>query len=617
MNDPRTTIDQLRIELAAARAAERQAWRLIESTTAGLVIVQAGRLRYVNPALEVLTDYTAAELLAGDALRFIHPDQLAAMQQLQAARQRGQTAPLSYETRFITRHGDERWAEVMVTPTQFEDQPALLGTVTDITERRRTAQVLRDSEERFRVVFERSSVGKSLTAPDGTLLKVNQALAALLGYTIDELQQANLRDVTHPDDVAETQAVIRGLLANERPTYRIEKRYFHKDGHIVWADVSTTLVRDSTGAARNLITSIQDITERKRAEAALRASEERFRAIFDQAAVGMAMVALDGRFRLVNQRLCAICGYTPDHLQTLTFQAITHPDDLTADLAYVDQVLRGDITTYSMEKRYLRADHSIIWINLTVALVRDEAQQPAYFISVIEDISARKQAEDQLRHSREQLRALAAHLESVREEERRWIAREIHDELGQTLTGLKMDVTWLARDLRPDQTAPRAKAQGILNLIDTTIDAMRGLIAQMRPGILDDLGLVAALDWQAQEFQQRTGIECRVELPADDVALEPERAVVIFRICQEALTNVTRHAQATQVTIRLTVAEHALTLRVADNGRGIRPNEVDSPQAFGLIGMRERTLLLGGTVSIAPQVQGGTCVTVSIPIHSN
>lgn len=131
------TVDQLRAELEAVRAAERQAWRLIESTTAGLFIVQAGRLRYVNPALEVLTDYTAAELLAGDALRFIHPDQLAAMQQLQAARQRGQTAPRSYETRFITRHGDERWAEVMVTPTQFEDQPALLGTVTDIRGARR------------------------------------------------------------------------------------------------------------------------------------------------------------------------------------------------------------------------------------------------------------------------------------------------------------------------------------------------------------------------------------------------------------------------------------------------------------------------------------------------
>jgi signal transduction histidine kinase len=216
------------------------------------------------------------------------------------------------------------------------------------------------------------------------------------------------------------------------------------------------------------------------------------------------------------------------------------------------------------------------------------------------------------------LRALASHLESVREEERKLIAREIHDELGQSLTGFKMDLAWIRNRLQsPDADLARPalleKIGAMGGLIDDTAGLIRKICTELRPGVLDDLGLSAAIEWQAREFQGRTGIACAVALDAGNLDVDAERSTALFRIFQEVLTNVARHARATRVEVRMGKIEEQIILEVRDNGRGIEEGELAGVKSLGLLGMRERAALLGGEVAIRGRRGEGTWVTVKIP----
>ena len=221
---------------------------------------------------------------------------------------------------------------------------------------------------------------------------------------------------------------------------------------------------------------------------------------------------------------------------------------------------------------------------------------------------------ERLRESEDKLRRLAAHLISVREEERAHIAREIHDELGQVLTGLKMEVTWLARRLKE---APLIeKTDSMCKLIDSSVQTVRKIATGLRPEMLDDMGLVAAVGWQAKEFQKRTGIRARVKLPPESTKLDIDVATTMFRIFQEILTNVARHSRATRIDVELAIGEDQVTLGVADNGVGIAPADLNGKKSLGLLGMHERALLFGGEVKINGAGGEGTRVLVSIPCRS-
>jgi len=219
---------------------------------------------------------------------------------------------------------------------------------------------------------------------------------------------------------------------------------------------------------------------------------------------------------------------------------------------------------------------------------------------------------ERLRESENKLRRLAAHLISVREEERAHIAREIHDELGQVLTGLKMEVVWLAKRLREQELID--KTDSMSKLIDSTVQTVRKIATGLRPEMLDDMGLIAAVGWQAKEFQKRTGIRCRVKLPPE-VKLDIDVSTTMFRIFQEILTNVARHSRATRIDVELKVAADSVALDVADNGVGISGGDMRGKKSLGLLGMHERALLFGGDVRISGSAGHGTRVGVSIPLR--
>ncbi len=218
---------------------------------------------------------------------------------------------------------------------------------------------------------------------------------------------------------------------------------------------------------------------------------------------------------------------------------------------------------------------------------------------------------ERLRESEDKLRRLAAHLISVREEERAHIAREIHDELGQVLTGIKMEVGWLQKRLK--EPALLEKTESMSKLIDSTVQTVRKIATGLRPEMLDDMGLVAAVGWQAKEFQKRTGIRCRAKLPPE-AKFDLEISTCVFRIFQEILTNVARHARATRVDVELAVTEERFKLEVIDNGVGIAEADLHGRKSLGLLGMQERAMLFGGEVGITGTPGQGTRVSVSIPI---
>jgi signal transduction histidine kinase len=234
--------------------------------------------------------------------------------------------------------------------------------------------------------------------------------------------------------------------------------------------------------------------------------------------------------------------------------------------------------------------------------------------ALLREIAERRQAEEHLRKSEESLRALAAHLQSVREEEWTRIAREIHDEFGQALTGLKMELTWIASRLPEDQPGLCERAKSMFDMIDDTVQSVRNIASRLRPEVLDQLGLCPAIVWHTEDFRKRSGLRCKLSLPPDAPSLDRERSTAAFRIFQELLTNAARHAHATRIDVAVLVDSDTLVMTVKDNGKGIDEAAVYSSKSLGLLGMRERVLPFGGSIDIARVHSRGTRVRVSIPI---
>ncbi|HXW12891.1 MAG TPA: PAS domain S-box protein [Terriglobia bacterium] len=389
---------------------------------------------------------------------------------------------------------------------------------------------------------------------------------------------------------------------------------YHRHRVLDWlAGTLCLLLVGSIMVAQHRHAAARDFAERAKQQEMLRESEERFRATFENAGVGMALVDLQRHPLKTNPALRQMLGYSEEELTGMAFTEFTHPDERELDWKLYGELLAGKREKYEIEKRYLKKGGGVVWGLLVVSLVKDQEGRPMYAIGMIEDISKRKWAEEERQRSLEQLRALAARLQSIREEERKSVAREIHDQLGQALTAIKIELCSLVRELPAGEKPPSKKPSSILTLVDESIRAVRRISTELRPGMLDDLGLVATIEWAGEEFESRTGTQCQLDLPKDDIAVDPERATAIFRIFQETLTNVARHAEASTVKVRLAKENGDLTLEVRDNGKGISEDKLSGGGSFGILGMRERAILLGGELTIQGLPGNGTTVRVRIP----
>jgi len=613
-----------------------------------------------------------------------------------------------------------------------------LVMLSDITARKQTEDALIKSEMRFRRILELAPIGMATNSLDGHFILVNQAFCNMLGYSKKELEVMTYLDITHPDDKMLTFASREQLLEGEIESYQLEKRFLHKNGQVVWGLLTSSLEKNNFGAPPFFIAQIENITGRKLSESLLREGEARFRTILEHSPIGMAIALPDGQITEVNQVFCDMLGYEKEEFKELTFREITHPEDLPCTLANRQRLIDGEVDFYQMEKRFFRKDGKIVWVQLISSMQRDASGSPLYNIAQIEDISARKIAENKLLKSEENLRAildnspyltwlkdtdgrflhvnqayanypllksgnqiigmtdfdlwpkeiaekyraddaevmvnrlqqrrteecfidgtrtywaetfktaiigkdglvtgttgfsrdithrkateqqlhdLTAHLLNVRENEKASIAREIHDELGGIVTALKIKIYQL-KSILADITDAMNLAEPIESmehLINHAAVISRTIISNLHPTILDDLGLLAAIEWQTGEFHKLTGISTMVNCIGDKENLDKQTSIALFRILQEALTNVARHSGASKVGVEYHHSDDEVLLSISDNGCGLPDDRRTHPRSYGLMGMQERVTQLGGTIKFDSSPEGGFSVIVTLPPNS-
>jgi len=350
----------------------------------------------------------------------------------------------------------------------------------------------------------------------------------------------------------------------------------------------------------------------------LRESEGRFRATFEQAAVGIAHVAPNGDFLRINDRFCEIVGYTRDEMLTRTFQDITHPDDLNADLEHVQRLLRGEVDTYSKSKRYFHKDGQIVWVNLTVSLLRDDTGDPKWFVSVVENITKRKQAENTLLEYQLRLKALASELTVSEEKERRRIALDLHDQVGQSLSFARLQLAAAKKATTDIDLAANLDeiSQSLLKAVQDTREIMYDLSS---PSI-DEIGLDAAIsEWMEVRIASRHGLTTEFTADEMNTSLDDDTRAVVFRCVRELLTNVVKHARASRVAVRMFVEADTFRVAVEDDGVGFdatgAADAYSGEGGFGLFSIHERMGDLGGELEIESRPGAGCTAVLRVPIE--
>src|SRR6266480_110959 len=422
--------------------------------------------------------------------------------------------------------------------------------------------------------------------PAAQLLAIRTASKAV-GRPFTQVFSAWSELVERYRDVTEAYAEIV-LSEGETP------RYF--DLHI-----SPLYRRNGDFAVAGRLIVLNDITEHKQAERSLRESEERFRNIFAEAPIGMAVVGLDGTLLQVNKTFCKMLGYGKQELAARTLSDITHPDDVGKDGLLAAQMFKGAITSYKVEKRYLRKDRETLWADLTATIIRDHAGHAIYGLMMLENIIERKRAK-------------------LLEEERHHVAYELHDGLAQVAASAHQHLQAFAGHYHPHSPRARQELERALELAQLSVREARRLIAGLRPTALDDFGLATALRLQV-EAQRTHGGKISYEETLGTMRLPAHIETTLFGVAQEALTNVRKHAGTTRAHLALERHEGTIRLAVQDWGYGFQPHaelqETSSGEHVGLREMRERVELVGGHFSIASQPGAGTLVVAEVPLPSS
>ncbi len=497
------------------------------------------------------------------------------------------------------------------------------GAGVDITERIEAEEALRESEERFRELAENIDEVFWLTdLKHTTIFYVSPAYEKLWGRSCNSLYASprSWMDAIHPEDRERVVEVLDDHELQSAPN--MVYRVIRPDGSTRWVHARGFPVHDENGAVVRVAGIAADITERKQAEEALRKSERVLREAESLGHTGSWEHDLvTGEIFNTDENLHLFFG--DDRSKGASFEdytQATHPDDREFVMRRHAQLL-AEGGPRDIEYRVVWPDGNVHVLFGRATVVRDELGQAIRTYGTNLDITARKQAEEQLKATSEQLRALSASVQSAREEESKRIAREIHDELGGALTSWKWDLEEIREIVSEPMdssqvVALQTKIDAMIKLSGTTLDTVKRLASELRPMALE-LGLAEAIEWQALQFESRTGIAVKLERPLNKIDLSNEQSTAIFRILQEALTNILRHAKATKVAIMAREESGQFLMSIKDNGRGISESEKSGPQSLGLLGMRERAHLVSGEIKIESTEGKGTEVTIRIPLSTS
>jgi two-component system, NarL family, sensor histidine kinase UhpB len=500
----------------------------------------------------------------------------------------------------------------------------IVPSAIDVTQRTRAEKASLASQARLSRILETDPSGVVFVDASGEIGFANPAAERIAGFSPGSLAgrahtEAAQRLLTPEGRVlSHAGRPFAQVMRTGKPVTGVELVAERADGQQVVILVNCAPLYEPDGTLSGVVAAFSDITARRRAEETLRDNEERLRLALEAARMGI--YDWDVRADRItwsrgHERLWAYAaGEFPGTYAA--FSERVHPEDLPRIEAGIARSMAAR-DPFAAEFRVIWPDGSTHWVAGRGEFTFGSDGQPVRMRGVVVEVTERHLAEEALRQSQWRLRRALEQVHTAREEESRRIAQELHDELGQALTGLRIDLSWIEKHLPATPAAAagplRQKTREMMREIEETIRTVRRLSTELRPRLLDDLGLAAAIEWQAHEFEARTGILCIASTLIDDVVVEPKRATALFRILRESLTNVLRHAGASRVDIILMREAAWLLLRVLDDGRGIEPGQQESPGGLGILGMHERAQMFGGEVTVERARSGGTAVTVRMP----
>jgi len=610
------------------RESEENFRRSLRDSPLGVRIVTIeGETIYANRAILDIYGYDSIdEMRATPVVKRYTPESFAEFQIRREKRKRGDYDPSEYDISIVRKDGEVRHLNVFRKKVLWNGERQFQVLYNDITERKRAEEALQASESRYRMMSQiiPDFIYSCIHTDDGPYVVdwVTGGFTIVTGYPLDDFKGKAcwIMSTIHHEDITIAEEQIESLKALSKNSG--DFRILTKEGSIKWIKNHMQLIADekAPGGLR-LYGAVQDITKRKLAEEALRESENRIlealefnKTILNTSSIGILTYKESGQCTYANDAVAKIVGTNVAGLLEQNFHQIQSWKKSEMYELAVKTLRTG--TEQRIEPLVATSFGKDVWLSIRFSSFYSEGEN--HLLVFMYDITERKRAEEALKASHQQLRAFAGRLQSVREEQRKEFAREIHDQLGGAMTGLKIDLSFLASSAPKswhitDRDSFLSKVNEMSKLIDETIGTVRRLVTELRPSILDDFGILAALEWQLWEFQKRTGIQSEFVSTLKDINMDEELSITVFRIFQEALTNVARHANATNVIATLYKEADSLVLKVEDNGKGISENDIHNAKSIGLTGMRERTLSLGGTISFSGEPSKGTTVSVQFP----
>lgn len=619
---------------------------MFESAGIGIALVGLDRRPIeANAAMIEMTGYSPEEFFKMSGADLSYPeDAEVGIPELRAVLE-GSLNTYQIEKRYIRKSGQIFWVRLTNSVVRSADgTPQYFVTIVeDINEQKRAQEELHKSQARFQAIFNDSAVGMGVMGLDRRIIDANPAICRMYGMTRDEMIGMSAAEVTYADDNPQSTQLLDELISGQRDSYEIDRRYIRRNGEVFWAHVTMSSVRGLDGKPLYLVGMVIDIDEQKKMQERIRESEARFQAIFDNVAVGVAVMTLQRQPVAINAQTEKITGYSLNDLAGVNPVMLVIPEDRNMDVEMFKDLVEGKRNSYVMERRYRHRDGHIFWARINYSLVRDRNGNPDYLVGIIEDIDDQKRASERLAEQeadylltlQQRVRERTHELEEANQrlqqeiEQRRKIerelaeraadeavtadrtrlARDLHDAVTQTLFSASLTAEVLPDLWEMDVEEAKRSTEELRQLTRGALAEMRTLLLELRPATLTQTRLSDLIRQLCEAFIGRSRLPITLSVEGD-CELPPEVQVAFYRIAQESLNNVFKYARATQVNVNLFVSPSSVHFETCDNGIGFDLSS-SKPTSLGLRIMRERAEAIGADFYISSTVGAGTCIEVN------
>ena len=578
---------------------------IFDRATDSIVIFTVnGELIDVNNATTELTGYSYEELIRMKVPEILNTDNL---RENPIPFDRLMTGEVTTARRPIkTKYGEEK---VMDLSAKILPDGSFMTIIRDITSISEAEKALRNSERRFRSLASNAPVGIFEMNADGDTIYVNNKMIEYTGFNFDELLAGNLSMAIHKDDREELVSHWMKMFSVKRES-NAEFRIIDKSGGVRWISGKALPIFDKGGYFRGYLGTLTEVTKERRAKEDLLKSEEKYRLVIEQASDGIFITDCDGAILNVNHSAERLLSFSNEELLGKNIKDFLNEKEIEELPEKLMLLNRG--LTVKTERTIANGKGETLIIETCTKMLTD-----GRFLIFTSDVTENRKSKSLLLKSYEDIRLLASHLTNIREEERKRIGREIHDELGQKLTAIKMDIAWMQSKMIAGNVEVEESMKNIIELLDAGNLSIRRILTELGPAIMDNYGLIEAIKHLNEQFTKASKIPVSFKTSEVKLQLPQDIANCIFRVYQESLTNVMRHSNASQLATSLKVVRDHVKLNVEDNGVGFLEAEIESNRSFGVLGMRERILSHNGKFKIVSKKDNGTKVSFALPRYKS